>query len=78
MTDKNFNADFIRTSEFFAMNQTQGNINSIQPHVTLRKKDFEEAGIMMMRASQTSFRRTESNMFDDRPQSSAAKVDPMA
>jgi hypothetical protein len=61
------------------MNQTQGNLNSIQPHVTLRKKDFEEAGIMMsMRASQTSFRRTASNMFDNQRPESAAKVDPMA
>ena len=56
VTEKNFNNDFIRTSEFFALNNQNTLSNTIQPHVTLRKKDFED----FMRSSQTSFRRTQS------------------
>jgi hypothetical protein len=59
VTEKNFNQDYIKASEFFAYQQQNTLSNTIQPHVTLRKKDFDD----FMRSSQTSFRRTSSNGF---------------
>ena len=51
MTEKHFNLsmnqDFIRTSEFFALNNAASKTLMPQPHVTLRKKEGQGSWVAL-------------------------------